>query len=65
MKENLADVHQIPFDDDLFDIVISTGLLEHFEDQLLVVKEMVRIIKQRGLYYSDIVPLDFAMILPI
>jgi ubiquinone/menaquinone biosynthesis C-methylase UbiE len=58
----LADVHQIPFDDDLFDVVISTGLLEHFEDPLLVVKEMVRIIKPGGLFYSDIVPHKFSLL---
>lgn len=41
----LADAHHLPFVDNSFDVSISTGNLEQFENQSLAVKEMVRISK--------------------
>jgi SAM-dependent methyltransferase len=41
--------------------VISTGLLEHFEDPSPIVHEMVRVLKGGGVFYSDIVPRKFSL----
>ena len=47
---------QLPFKDESFDVVLSTGLLEHFEDPLPIVREMTRVLRPNGVFYSDIVP---------
>ncbi len=57
----LGDVRDLPFQDDIFDIVLSTGLLEHFKEPNIVVNEMVRILKPGGIFYSDIVPDKFSL----
>jgi len=56
-----GDATKLPFNDNTFDIVISTGLLEHFEDPSIVVKEMVRVLASNGVFYSDVVPKKFSM----
>jgi SAM-dependent methyltransferase len=53
---SLADAAQAPFADATFDVVLSTGLLEHFVDPQPVINEMTRVLKPGGLFYSDIVP---------
>jgi ubiquinone/menaquinone biosynthesis C-methylase UbiE len=58
----LGDVRRLPFKNDSFDVVISTGLLEHFRDPQIVVDEMVRVFKKGGLFFSDIVPKKFRLI---
>lgn len=52
----LGDALGLPFQDDTFDVVLSAGLLEHFENPQPIVDEMVRVLKPGGLFYSDIVP---------
>lgn len=52
----LADAQSLPFKNGSFNVVLSTGLLEHFEDPQLVVNEMARILKTDGYFISDIVP---------
>jgi len=44
-----GDVNHIPLDGNIFDVVFSTGLLEHFSNPMVVVKEMVRVLKPNGL----------------
>jgi SAM-dependent methyltransferase len=56
-----GDAYSLPFHRDSFDIVMSTGLLEHFDDPLPIVREMVRVLKPGGLFYSDIVPQKFSL----
>lgn len=50
----MGDVQKLPFKDNLFDIVTSGGLLEHFKDIIPSIKEMVRILKPRGLFVTTI-----------
>ncbi|HOW27903.1 MAG TPA: class I SAM-dependent methyltransferase [Elusimicrobiota bacterium] len=56
-----ADAYRLPFDDNQFDIVMSTGLLEHFKDPSPIVREMTRVLVPGGLFYSDVVPKKFSL----
>lgn len=58
----LGDAEALPLKDDSFDVVLSTGLLEHFPSPDTVVNEMVRILKPGGLFYADIVPKKFSLL---
>lgn len=58
----LARAEHLPFEDNSFDLVFSTGLLEHFEDPMPIILEMVRVLKNGGLFYSDIVPQKFSLL---
>jgi SAM-dependent methyltransferase len=51
----------LPFAPAAFDVVMSTGLLEHFADPLPIVLEMVRVLRPGGVFYSDIVPRKFSL----
>lgn len=42
---------KLPFEDDLFDIVISHHVIEHVNDQKKHVSEIARILKSNGLLY--------------
>jgi SAM-dependent methyltransferase len=57
----VGDGSGLPLRDGAFDVVLSTGLLEHFHDPSPIVREMVRVLKPGGLFYSDIVPLKFSL----
>ena len=57
-----SDAFQLPFADEQFDVVFSTGLLEHFDDPVPLISEMVRTLRPGGVFFSDIVPLKFSMI---
>lgn len=52
----------LPFKTESIDVVISTGLIEHFAHPEDMIKEMVRVLRKGGLFYSDIVPLKFSLI---
>ena len=56
-----GDAFRLPFQDGAFDVVLSTGLLEHFEQPTPIVGEMVRVLRRGGLFYSDIVPKKFSL----
>lgn len=58
----LARAEGLPFDNNSFDVVFSTGLLEHFENPMPIILEMVRVLKNGGLFYSDIVPKKFSLL---
>lgn len=57
----VGDGFRLPFPDGAFDVVLSTGLLEHFEDPAPLVREMARVLRPAGLFYSDIVPRKFSL----
>ncbi len=56
-----GDANKLPFKDNSFDLVMSFGLLEHFEDPSIPIKEMVRVLKPGGLFFADIVPARFSV----
>ena len=56
-----GDGFALPVQDQSLDIVLSTGLLEHFSDPTPIIREMVRVLKPGGLFYSDIVPKKFSL----
>lgn len=51
-----ADVYRLPLATGAVDIVLSGGLLEHFQDPLPVLAEMVRVLRVDGVFYADVVP---------
>ena len=62
-----ADVFCIPIKSNSVDVVVSGGLLEHFNKDEInsVIQEMVRILKPNGFFYSDIVPHKISLCRPI
>jgi SAM-dependent methyltransferase len=58
----LGDAFALPLADESFDVVLSTGLLEHFADPSPIVVEMTRVLRGGGLFYSDIVPKKFSLL---
>ena len=58
VKGNALDM---PFPDNSFDVVMSFGLLEHFEEVQPLIDEMVRVLKPCGLFFADIVPKRFSV----
>lgn len=42
------DVHDIPFDENSFDVIICNHLLEHVEDDIRAISEMYRVLKPGG-----------------
>lgn len=57
-----ADAFHLPFAENQFDVVLSTGLLEHFADPTPVLREMKRVLRRGGLLFSDIAPLKFSLL---
>ncbi|MDD3986077.1 MAG: class I SAM-dependent methyltransferase [Methanobacterium sp.] len=57
----IGNAKKLPFNDNTFDIVLSTGLLEHFKDPEIIINEMTRVLKPNGIFYSDIVPKKFSI----
>ena len=50
----ICDAHRLPFADDAFDAVVCQAVLEHVADPPRVVAEIHRVLKPRGLVYSEI-----------
>lgn len=44
----VADAHRLPFEDNTFDLVVCTSVLEHVDDPQSVLLEIKRVLKQRG-----------------
>lgn len=56
-----ADAFALPFAPHSFDLVFSTGLLEHFADPTRLMRSMIATLKPGGLFFSDVVPLKFSL----
>ncbi len=44
----VGDVHRMPFEDQFFDTVVCTAVLEHVKDDSVVLKEIYRVLKPGG-----------------
>jgi len=51
-----GDALEMPFDSNSFDVVVSIGLLEHFEEIEKLVFEQFRVLKRGGMFLGYIVP---------
>ena len=58
----IGDAFRIPLPDDHFDLVFSTGLLEHFHDPIPLINEMKRVLRPGGVFFSDVAPLKFSLL---
>src|SRR3989344_3966384 len=56
----IGDAEKLPFKKEVFDIVTSFGLLEHFENPTKAISEMIRVLKPGGFFFADIVPNRFS-----
>ncbi len=45
----VGDIEKIPFKDDFFDIVFSSGVIEHFKDDNKAVNELYRVTNKNGI----------------
>lgn len=54
----LARIESLPFRDNSFDLVLSLGVIEHFEDPLPLLREMRRVLKPGGLLYLSVPNLE-------
>jgi ubiquinone/menaquinone biosynthesis C-methylase UbiE len=52
----LADANATGLPDQSFDLILSGGLLEHFDDPRSILTEMVRLLKPGGAIYAGVVP---------
>ena len=42
------DIHNIPFDENIFDVIFCNHVLEHVDDDILAMSEMYRVLKPGG-----------------
>jgi ubiquinone/menaquinone biosynthesis C-methylase UbiE len=61
-KYILGDALALPIADGKMDVVLSCGTLEHFENPIEPIREMVRVLREGGLFYADICPRKFTLI---
>ncbi|MFA4870847.1 MAG: class I SAM-dependent methyltransferase [Pedobacter sp.] len=63
----LADARYLPIKDGIFSVVSSGGLLEHFDvdGARILIKEMVRVLREDGLFYADIAPKKSSLLRPV
>ncbi len=52
----VGDANSLPFESEMFDVVFSVGLLEHFEEVSQTIKEQARILKKDGIFIGYVVP---------
>lgn len=55
-KFSCCDVNYLPFHDNSFDVIVSIGLLEHFQNVKNVLKEQIRVLKDGGTIFCYVVP---------
>lgn len=48
IKFSVSDAHKTKYENDFFDLIISTEVIEHLEDPKIAIKEMKRILKKNG-----------------
>lgn len=53
---HVGDANSMTFEDDKFDIIVSIGLLEHFENLENVINEQFRVLRKDGVLINYIVP---------
>ena len=58
----LGNALALPISDGRMDVVLSCGTLEHFQNPQEPVREMVRVLREGGLFYADICPKKFSLI---
>jgi ubiquinone/menaquinone biosynthesis C-methylase UbiE len=51
-----GDASNLPYKSNSFDVVVSIGLLEHFEDASDIISEQIRVLKKDGIMLAYIVP---------
>jgi ubiquinone/menaquinone biosynthesis C-methylase UbiE len=51
-----GNMEKLPFPDEKFDLVMSFGVLEHFEDMRPSIKEMARVLKPGGIFFAAVSP---------
>ena len=56
-----GNVYHLPFPEESFDVLLSFGLLEHFEVVDAVIAEMTRVITPGGLIFADILTERFSI----
>jgi SAM-dependent methyltransferase len=49
----IADAHNLPFEDESFDVIITQAVLEHVFDPMMVVDELYRCLKSGGVVYAE------------
>lgn len=54
MEAKLAKVPPIPYPDNSFDVVIATEFLEHFTRPLLIFDELLRVLKNSGMFITSV-----------
>jgi len=52
----LAQAEDVPFSDDNFDLVTAYSFMDHLLDYKLVIDEAFRVLKNGGIFYSDLNP---------
>lgn len=50
----IGDAHQLPFENNCFDCVISQAVLEHTKDSEKCLDEMFRVLKKGGIIYTEV-----------
>lgn len=53
MKVFTGDITDLPFENNSFDVVTSVAVLHHILDHISVVKEVYRVLKKEGIFYTD------------
>ena len=49
-----GDATKLPFDDGAFDVVITSEVLEHIQDDVAAISEMVRVLKPGGMFAATV-----------
>lgn len=49
-----GDATKLPFDDGAFDVVITSEVLEHIQDDVAAIAEMVRVLKPGGMFAATV-----------
>jgi len=52
----VADCLDLPFEESQFDLICSIGLLEHFEEPEIAIREQIRVLNPGGMLSSYVVP---------